>query len=246
LKNFIKYILQKSLGYQRYLYIFTVFKINTLKWDSKENDFFFFLSLLTKKGVGLDLGANLGIMSYYLCLHKNLSKVYAFEPIPSNIETLKKIQKKYQLNNLTIVEKALSDKNEHIEMILPEVAKVNMQGLSHVVHPSIKTYNEGTVFKVDAVTLDSYFESLHHTEPIVAIKIDVENFEYFVLLGGKNIIQKNLPIVYAELWENENRLKCFELMKALNYTINVVVRNEIKKYDASKHQHQNFIFIPKN
>ena len=46
---------------------------------------------------------------------------------------------------------------------------------------------------------------------IGAIKMDVENFEYFVLEGGKELIKKHKPIIYTELWENQNREKCFQL-----------------------------------
>jgi hypothetical protein len=38
-KNTIKYILQKILGFQTYLFVFSVFKIKTLHSDPKEKDF---------------------------------------------------------------------------------------------------------------------------------------------------------------------------------------------------------------
>ena len=40
MKNAIKYILQKVLGYQRYLFVFAKYKIRNLKSDKKEGDFF--------------------------------------------------------------------------------------------------------------------------------------------------------------------------------------------------------------
>ncbi len=46
MKNSLKYILQKLLGLKTYLYVFALVKIKTLRNDSKENDFFTFLSLL--------------------------------------------------------------------------------------------------------------------------------------------------------------------------------------------------------
>ena len=66
MKNTIKYFLQQLFGYELYLFTFAIFKIKTLKNDSKEKDFFYFLNLIpTSNGVILDIGANLGIMTYY-------------------------------------------------------------------------------------------------------------------------------------------------------------------------------------
>ena len=80
--------------------------------------------------------------------------------------------------------------------------------------------------------------------PITAIKLDVENFEYFVLDGGKQTIIKHRPIIYTELWENENRDKCFNFIRNLNYSIKVLQNNELVDFDKKIHTTQNFFFIP--
>ncbi|MEN9442625.1 MAG: hypothetical protein RLZ33_2702, partial [Bacteroidota bacterium] len=55
------------MGFRTYLYVFAIFKIKTLRSDSKEKDFFHFLSLLEDgKGAVLDVGANIGIMTVHL------------------------------------------------------------------------------------------------------------------------------------------------------------------------------------
>jgi hypothetical protein len=43
------------------------------------------------------------------------------------------------------------------------------------------------------------------------MKIDVEGFEYFVLLGARNLILKYKPIIFIEIWD-VNREKIFNLM----------------------------------
>ena len=63
-------------------------------------------------------------------------------------------------------------------------------------------------------------------------------------MGGINLIKKNKPIIYCELWENENRKKCFELMESLEYKIYVLIKEKLELYDSSKHHKQNFFFIP--
>jgi len=240
-KNGIKYILQRGLGFQRYLYVFALFKIKTLHNDKKEKDFFHFLSLL-KDGQGsvLDIGANLGIMTFYLSKKLPKSKIIAFEPIKDNLIVLKRVVSKFKLKNVQIHELALGEEQGKVEMVLPHQKGTKMQGLSHVKHESITEWNEGDSYTVDIDTLDNILPQ----EKIQGIKIDVENFEYYVLRGGKQIIESNKPIIYAELWDNSNRIQCFELLNEIGYSINVIVENVLTKFDSKVHDHQNFIFLP--
>jgi FkbM family methyltransferase len=239
-KDSIKYILQKSLGFKNYLYVFAMFKIKTLKNDSKEKDFFYFLELIknTESHV-LDIGANIGIMSYHLSKKLTNSTIHAFEPIPDNISVLNKIKTKFKLSNLKIYPFALGESKTKIQMILPQKNRVKFQGLSHVKHHSIKEMNDGIEFEVDQESLDNLF----FDEKIQAIKIDVENYEFFVLNGAKNLISKNKPIIYAELWDNENRTKCFDFLNSLHYSTFVVEKNNLVSFNQDLHKKQNFIFI---
>ncbi len=241
MKNGIKYVLQKSLGFQNYLYVFALFKIRTLKNDKKEKDFFHFISLLKdKNGDVLDIGANIGIMSVHLAQKVPNATVHAFEPIPDNATVLRKILKRFKLKNVQLYEFALGENEGNVEMILPINGKTKMQGLSHVKHETIDEWNEGQEFEVPIKKLDTLFPE----DRIQGIKIDVENFEYFVLKGGINILEKQKPIIYAELWENQNRDLCFELLHSLSYKAYVIEGNEIVLYDAENHNKQNFIFKP--
>ena len=239
MKNSIKYLLQKTLGFKNYLYVFALFKIRTLKNDSKEKDFFHFLKLIEdKKGLILDIGANLGIMSYHLAKSFPNTTVHAFEPIPANFNVLEKIKDKFQLKNIQLHELALGSQKQQAKMILPEQNKVLLQGLSHVKHESIVDLNEGQEFEVEMDLLDNIFNG----ELIQAIKLDVENFEFFVLQGGQRIISQNHPIIYAELWENENRNQCFDFLSKFDYKAYVVNKTKVELYNPTQHKHQNFIF----
>lgn len=194
-----------------------------------------------KNGEGnvLDVGANLGIMTVHLAKELPNSKIHAFEPMPDNQKVLKKIVKHYGLQNVIFHEMALGEKSGWAKMILPTKDGAKMQGLSHVKHDSITEWNEGEECEVPMETLDAICEKCGR---IQGIKMDVENFEYFVLKGGKKLIQKNMPIIYIELWENNNRYKCFELLQSFGYKINVAEANRLVPYNPDKHLTQNFIF----
>lgn len=228
------------MGFRTYLYVFAIFKIKTLRSDSKEKDFFHFLDLLEDgKGAVLDIGANIGIMTVYLAQKLPNSTVHAFEPIPDNLSVLKKIISKYHLGKIKIYETALGETEGNIQMVIPLQGKTKMQGLSHVKHESITEWNEGDEINVPLNTLDNILNG----EAIQGIKIDIENFEYFALKGGKRILESNHPIIYAELWNNENRTNCIDWLSLLNYKTHVVVDGQLVSFDSKKHDNQNFIFI---
>jgi FkbM family methyltransferase len=244
MKEQVKKILQKLLGFDRYLFIFSIYIIKTLRWNRNERDFLHFLKLIPGEGIVLDIGANIGIMSVWLGRSFPKSKIFSFEPIPQNIKTLRRVIRSYHLKNISVVEKALGTENRMVEMVMPIVNQVKMQGLSHVLHDSIDVFNEGNTFKVEMVRLDD-FEPIHIDNlRITAIKLDVENFEAFVLDGAQQLIQKHRPVIYTELWENANRNQCFDIVKKHNYSIKCLVNGQLVDFEAEIHKTQNFFFIP--
>ena len=239
MKNFVKFILQSLFGFKKYLYIFSKHKIRTLKNDDKEKDFFKFLSLLKGEKALLDVGANIGIMTVHMAKTFPNQQIHSFEPMPDNLFVLKKIISKFKLGNVTVHEMAVGNEEGEIKMVLPHNGRVKMQGLTHVVHDSITEWNEGETFTAPIHKID---EVIGNT-PIEGIKIDVENFEYFALLGASQILKRDQPVIYAELWDNENRENCFELLSSIGYKTYVVVNNELIEFNSTQHNQQNFIFV---
>lgn len=245
MKSLIKKLLQALLGFDNYLFIFSLFTIYTLRWNKNEKDFLHFLKLIPKDTTILDIGANIGIMTVHLAKNFKSSYIYSFEPIPNNLKTLQRIIKFFHLENVKVIDKALGSESGSIEMVMPVVKEVKMQGLSHVVHDSIDEFNEGEKFIVDVIRLDDIETLKGKDKKIGAIKMDVENFEFFVLEGGKELLKKHRPIIYTELWENQNRDKCFQLIEEHNYEIKVLNDKNLVVFDQEKHKSQNFFFIPK-
>jgi FkbM family methyltransferase len=245
MKALIKKILQRILGFDNYLYIFSLFTIYTLKWNKNEKDFLFFLKLIPDEGIVLDIGANIGIMTAHLCRKLKNVTVYAFEPMPNNLKALQRIIAFFHLNNVKVMDFALGNEEGEAEMVMPVVDSVKMQGLSHVVHDSIEEFNEGARFRVPVRKLDNLKEFVETDKRITAIKMDVENFEFFVLDGAKDLIKKHKPLIYTELWENENRDNCLKLIRELEYDVQVIQDGKLVDFDSQKHNTQNFFFIPR-
>jgi FkbM family methyltransferase len=244
MKNLAKQILQKILGYHNYLFIFSLYIIHTLKFQKKERDFLHFLQLLPKSKSVLDIGANIGVMSYYLSKHSYVSKVYAFEPQCDNLVVLKKIINHFKLKNVEVFDFALGDTNGKIQMVLPVQGKTKLHGLSHVCHESISEFNTGLKYDVDIKKLDDIDVVLK--DEIGGVKLDVENFEYFVLKGGEALLKRDKPIIYTELWDNQNRVQCIQFLEEIGYKCKQFSNGELLDYNSSSSKSQNFFFIPKD
>jgi FkbM family methyltransferase len=244
MKNLIKTILQKLLGFETYLFLFSLYIIKTLKRNKMEGDFIYFRDIVPDGNVILDIGANIGVMAVHLSRTHPNSIIYAFEPIPQNSKTLERVIRHYNINNIRVVKCALGDTAGEIEMVMPVQQSAKLQGLSHVVHDSITEFNEGNKYKTPLTTLDLFINENNIQLPVSAIKLDVENFEYFVLLGGRETIIKHRPVIYTELWQNENREKCFTFIQNLNYSVKVLLDNVPVDFNPQIHHTQNFFFIP--
>lgn len=219
IKNFIRTVCQKIVGYKNYLFLFSLFTIRRIKSGGHEQEFTFFMSLLPNEGTILDIGANIGIMTVSLARKFPGAKVIAFEPIPNNIEALEKVVSHYKLNNVTVIKTALGEQSGELKMILPVVGNSKMQGLSHVVEDET-TGEKGTLYTVPVQKLDD-LGALQAASRITGIKIDVENFEYYVLKGGEALLRKHMPVIYCELWDNDRRKLCMDYLTGLGYAIHI-------------------------
>lgn len=239
LKNLIKYILQKVLGLHNYLFLFAQYVILKLPYDKNEKDFLKFIDLIDDGGHVLDIGANIGVMTYYFAKRLPETAVHSFEPVPDNVKVLFRVKSKFRLYNVKIHTYALGEKIGKAKMIMPELKKVYFHGLSHIQQDEKES--NGYLYEVDVKKLDELTE--FEKVKVNAIKIDVEGYELEVLEGAKSLINKNRPILYCELWENENRKKSMEFISKLNYKILVNQKKTLKEF-VGQRGYQNFFFIP--
>ena len=244
MKTFIKFILQKILGLKTYLYLFALFVIVKIRWDKKEKDFFYFLQLIPDGGLVLDLGANIGVTSYHLSKKLPLSTIFSFEPLELNMNTLRRIKKRYSLNNIQEYLVAVGLENGSFEMVMPVIKNVPMHGLSHVIHEENTENNKGLKYQVPVIYLDGFEPIKTAEKKITAMKIDIENFEFFALKGGETLIKKDHPVIYCELWDNENRVKCIDLLNNLGYSALLLQKNKLVPYELATVEKHNFFFLP--
>ena len=230
MKRTIKYCLQKTLGMSNYLFLFSIYSIWRLKANRHEREFVCFLEKIPNEGVILDIGANIGIMTISLAKKLDKAQIYAFEPIPDNLKALKRILNHYKPGNVKVFETALGEENGTIQMVLPVMDKMKMQGLSHVVKENDNSeWNTGQVYSLPVKKLDD-IQELKELPKITAIKIDVENFEYYVFKGGRELLLKHKPLIYCELWANEMRPVCLNYLKDLGYKVSIFDGEKLVPY----------------
>lgn len=169
------------------------FDSRSLRW-LKEN------GIVRKNMNVLDIGANIGNHTVYFAKECDVNYVYSFEPV---LETYKMLCKNCELNGLENV-------SLHNFALGKEKASVK-----------IKSFNKencgGTALQYGSGGMKCYaLDDLKIDKKIDFIKIDVEGFENEVLLGGSDLIKKNRPVIFVEIFE-ENRMKVDKTLSALGY-----------------------------
>ncbi len=181
-ERMIQSTLQRVLGFDRYLYVFSRYKIATLRRDPDEGDVIHFAKMLPTDAVVLDIGANIGIMTVHLARRVVDGHVHAFEPVPENFAALGRIVAHYKLSNVTLHHLALGEEDGELTMVMPVESSVRMQGLSRVVTGGTGDPTSGEKYTVPQRRLDD-LESLAEVD-VAGIKIDVEDFEQYVFRGA--------------------------------------------------------------
>ncbi|GAB3222932.1 FkbM family methyltransferase [Spirosoma arcticum] len=224
IKQLTKKFLQATFGLRTYLYYFSIYKIHTLRRDSNEKIMFKFLDLIPRDSLILDVGANLGFITYHLSQKQSCS-VIAFEPIPINYSVLTQLIATKKLTNITALPYALGEETGTLDMVMPLEQGVPMQGLSHVANE--EDQEAGYRFTVPVKRLDELPEIHDSGKRVGGIKIDVENYEYFILQGGIDLIRQHKPVICVELWENEYRERSLSLLMSLGYVPHILVNDAL-------------------
>ena len=126
----------------------------------------------------IDVGGHCGFWSFYL--GGNFKKVYAFEPVEIFRECFKK---NIPYENVELLPVALGNENGFVSMNV----ELKNTGATHL---STKTDD---LNKVELKKLDDY-----ELTDVDFIKIDVEGYENQVVLGAKETLLRNKPIIIVE------------------------------------------------
>lgn len=160
-----------------------------------------------RQEVILDIGANIGNHSVYFARYLDYHKIFCFEPDPINYALLYK--------NIHA-----ADHKDYLSIRPYNFAISNVEPCTEI-HLALNRSNWGaheiqkTGIAIYAYPLD-YFAFI---DPVTLIKLDVEWHEPQVLESGKNLIQKDKPLILIEDADKtyESLLPNYSLIKAWDH-----------------------------
>ncbi len=167
-----------------------------------------FVNLIVPGFCVFDIGANTG---YYTLLASRFvgptGTVFAFEPLPRNIQLLKAHIALNGLENVTVIPKAASNGD-------------GFASFSAGNSPLMGKLSAGGEFEVETVTIDRMIEQNLAPLPQV-IKIDVEGAECDVILGGEATIKKHRPAILLAGHSTAVQRRCEAMLESLGYRVDV-------------------------
>jgi FkbM family methyltransferase len=174
---------------------------------------------LNQGDIALDIGGNIGLQS--IRMSKSVGehgKVFAFEPLAHLQEKFSRNIKLNKAGNIKLFPYALSNVECEADF---HINKGNWnQGTFN-----ISNNQEGTEVQHVIIKIGDDIPDIKALKTIDLVKIDVEGFEYQVLLGLKQTISKHKPRIIFEYdsnyWQENGQSinECFNLLSSLNYTL---------------------------
>ena len=162
----------------------------------------------------IDLGANVGIFTQVLA---ECSKhVYALEPDPENFRQLQQNMKNF--DNVSLYNCAASNMTG-TEILHKSLINNGM----HRLYQSALCFG-GQQIAVKTIRIDDLIIEQEKVEKIDFIKMDVEGFEYFVIVGMTELLKRDKPVIISEFHPDSiresgaNPERIFDIMtKRFNY-----------------------------
>ena len=173
---------------------------------------------LTEGDTAIDIGGNIGLQSLRMsaCVGP-IGKVFAFEPLNYLQEKFKKNMALNKAHNVTLFPFALSDQQNELELGINK--NQWNQGTFSL------NSNAGNEKQRIVVKVADDMPEIQSANNISLIKIDVEGFEYHVLRGLKQTLQKHKPRIIFEYDSNywtqtgQSITDCYEFLLSLNYSL---------------------------
>ncbi len=155
-----------------------------------------------------DVGANAG---FFTLLASKLAgpggAVYAFEPLPRNLEFIRAHIARNGVRNVHVMPVAVSDRNGTARFTAAD--NPAMGGLS----------SEGGI-EVETTTLDA----LRATLPAPSfIKMDIEGAEIAALTGAASVLRDDGPVILLSAHGYERYQRCSELLRGHGYELEMLV-----------------------
>lgn len=141
---------------------------------------------LDPKKLAIDVGGNTGYHCFYMAQH--CKRVVTYEPVPRLFQILREnMTLKGMANKVGFRNKAVGNRVEEV------VFHVDMRRLSNTSQVPL-VESQKAVFPMTKLDIENH-------QDVGFIKIDVEGFEYDVLLGAQKLIERDRPKCMVEIYK---------------------------------------------
>lgn len=189
----------------------------------------------------LDIGANIGLHALHFSAVAKNGLVIACEPQPKTFKTLEKNIYQNNIKNIVPLNVAIADTAKIANFYV-----MTDDAYSSLIDTGRKVLNEK--IKVLCTTIDGLLGEIK----VDFVKIDVEGLELSVLHSMRNLIQRNHPVIFCEIYkgklESYNPQDTISYLENMGYSVSRIIDGVMVEFcSGSQHEDQyyNYFFLPK-
>jgi FkbM family methyltransferase len=165
-----------------------------------------------------DVGANIGFtVQRFYALLQGRCHIWAFEPIPRNLELLERNVAGLQ-DSVTIVRSAVGDFNGTalLQDNLHHGGLSRLKNLSDIRREDANFWRVTREVEVPMLTLDDYVAGWTDTRPTF-VKLDVEGAGHWVMSGATRLLSRYTPVVSCSFHSTEEQEGILRVLGAHGY-----------------------------
>lgn len=191
----------------------------------------------------IDVGANIGEVSFGFAKRFPHAVIFGFEPHPLTFQNLKLNEALNSFGNIHFLNLGLGSEKGEVHF---EEREIGNPGMNRVTSDP-----EKSAHRISITTLDSFAKE-NQLSSVSIIKIDVEGYEHEVLKGADNLLTTYKPMLFIELDDSNlmeqgsNAASFIEFLESYRYEIEHAETGElITKETVLKNSHFDIICKPR-
>jgi FkbM family methyltransferase len=183
-------------------------------------NFLFDNNIFKKKSSIVDIGCNCGdnALPWAIKLKKINGKIYAIDPSINNLNYIKTVCVKNNIDNLITIQKALCEESNKKMSIIEDDDNEMFQ--IEIVEYKDEKYKNIFCETLDILSKENFIQNIDF------IHIDAEKMDYEILIGSKNTISKYKPVIVNEIFFNSpKQQKIINFFLQNNYDSYIINEN---------------------